>query len=143
MQFGVDVVENSRKVTHGCIIATLKLYLPDGKEAKASPTIVSSISASSLPAEDMFQLYHYIQVSKIIHSIEVFKDLKKCKFLFSITIGFKEALVREQMLENKLSVLQSLVGQTESASSDAWKSLIDEDRLLTRVEILVRVLDIE
>lgn len=29
-----------------------------------------------------------------------------------------------------------LVGQTETASSDAWKSLIDEDRLLTRVEIL-------
>lgn len=35
-----------------------------------------------------------------------------------------------------MAVLQRLVGQTESASSDAWKSLIDEDRLLTRVEIL-------
>jgi hypothetical protein len=45
------------------------------------------------------------------------------------------------MLENKLSVLQSLVGQTESASSDAWKSLIDEDRLLTRVEILVKIFE--
>ena len=43
LQFGVDVMENSRKVTHGCIIATLKLYLPDGKEAKASPTIISSL----------------------------------------------------------------------------------------------------
>lgn len=40
VQFGVDVVENNRKVTHGCIIATLKLYLPDGKEAKASPSII-------------------------------------------------------------------------------------------------------
>lgn len=39
VQFGVDVVENNRKVTHGCIIAMLKLYLPDGKEAKASPSI--------------------------------------------------------------------------------------------------------
>lgn len=39
VQFGVDVVENNRKVTHGCIIAMLKLYLPDGKEAKASPGI--------------------------------------------------------------------------------------------------------
>lgn len=42
VQFGVDVIENNRKVTHGCIIATLKLYLPDGKEAKASPSIVES-----------------------------------------------------------------------------------------------------
>jgi hypothetical protein len=26
---------NPVSVTHGCIVATLKLYLPDGKEAKA------------------------------------------------------------------------------------------------------------
>ena len=71
LQFGVDVMENSRKVlilltwyqtctkqivmivlhlctfvkpwqyqvTHGCIIATLKLYLPDGKEAKVNEAI--------------------------------------------------------------------------------------------------------
>ena len=64
-QFGVDVVENSRKVTHGCIIATLKLYLPDGKEAKASPTIVSSVSSTSLPTQDLYQLHHYIQVNSI------------------------------------------------------------------------------
>ena len=38
----------------------------------------------------------------------------------------QEALAREQLLENKLAALQRLVGQTESASSDAWKSLIDE-----------------
>ncbi len=66
-QFGVDVVENSRKVTHGCIIATLKLYLPDGKEAKASPTIVSSVSSTSLPTQDLYQLHHYIQVNYSSH----------------------------------------------------------------------------
>ena len=113
LQFGVDVMENSKKVTHGCIIATLKLYLPDGKEAKASPTIVNSTNnpallSLSLPTQDLYQLNQYIQ----------------------------EALAREQLLETKLAVLQRLVGQTESEASDAWKSLIDEDRLLTRVEIL-------
>ena len=113
LQFGVDVMENSKKVTHGCIIATLKLYLPDGKEAKASPTIVNSTNnpallSLSLPTQDLYQLNQYIQ----------------------------EALAREQLLETKLAVLQRLVGQTETASNDAWKSLIDEDRLLTRVEIL-------
>ena len=66
LQFGVDVMENSRKVTHGCIIATLKLYLPDGKEAKASPTIVNSTSnpallSLSLPTQDLYQLNQYIQ----------------------------------------------------------------------------------
>ena len=108
LQFGVDVQENAKKLTHGCIIATVRLFLPDGKEAKASPTINSASSATTLPQQDLYQLNQYIQ----------------------------EALVREQMLETKLAMLQRLVGQTNQASDDAWKSLIDEDRLLTRVEIL-------
>jgi len=108
LQFGVDVMENSRKVTHGCIIATLKLYLPDGKEAKASPSIVNSSPNSPIPAQDLYQLNQYIQ----------------------------EALAREQLLEKKLVSLQKLVGETETATSQGWKALMDEDRLLTRVEIL-------
>jgi len=108
LQFGVDVMENSRKVTHGCIIATLKLYLPDGKEAKASPSIVNSSPGSAIPAQDLYQLNQYIQ----------------------------EALAREQFLENKLLSLQRLIGDTEVASSQGWRALMDEDRLLTRVEIL-------
>ena len=44
-------VSSSLQVTHGCIIATLKLYLPDGKEAKASPSIVNTTSGSSIPAQ--------------------------------------------------------------------------------------------
>jgi len=108
LQFGVDVMENSRKVTHGCIIATLKLFLPDGKEAKASPSIVNSSPASTIPAQDLYQLNQYIQ----------------------------ESLAREQLLEAKLLGLQRLVDGTENASQLGWKALMDEDRLLTRVEIL-------
>merc|ERR1719234_2372927 len=107
LQFGVDVMENSRKVTHGCIIATLKLYLPDGKEAKASPSIVNSSPGAAIPAQDLYQLNQYIQ----------------------------EALAREQFLESKLLSLQRLIGDTEVASSQGWRALMDEDRLLTRVEI--------
>merc|ERR1719447_1623332 len=108
LQFGVDVMENSRKVTHGCIIATLKLYLPDGKEAKASPSIVNSSPGAAIPAQDLYQLNQYIQ----------------------------EALAREQFLESKPLSLQRLIGDTEVASSQGWRALMDEDRLLTRVEIL-------
>eukprot|EP00092_Neocalanus_flemingeri_P037773 GFUD01041121.1.p1 GENE.GFUD01041121.1~~GFUD01041121.1.p1 ORF type:complete len:760 (-),score=245.19 GFUD01041121.1:42-2321(-) len=112
LQFGVDVMENSRKidnqVTHGCIIATLKLYLPDGKEAKASPSIVNTSPGTAIPAQDLYQLNQYIQ----------------------------EALAREQLLENKLLSLQRLIADTEGASQQGWKALMDEDRLLTRVEIL-------
>ncbi|XP_066997540.1 sarcolemmal membrane-associated protein [Anabrus simplex] len=108
VQFGVDVMENARKVTHGCIVATLKLYLPDGKEAKASPSTSVVSSVGMVPLEDLYQLNQYLQ----------------------------EALQREQLLENKLASLQQLVESTRQASDLGWRALIDEDRLLSRVEIL-------
>ncbi|XP_077291106.1 sarcolemma associated protein isoform X2 [Arctopsyche grandis] len=59
VQFGVDVMENSGSVsvTHGCIVATLKLYLPDGKEAKASP----NMAMQSMPLDDLHILNKIIQ----------------------------------------------------------------------------------
>jgi len=106
LQFGVDVMENSRQVTHGCIIATLKLYLPDGKEAKASPSLVNS--GACIPPQDLYQLNTFIQ----------------------------ESIAREQLLENKLIALQTIISDTELSSKSSWKALMEEDRLLTRVEIL-------
>jgi outer membrane protein TolC len=51
-------------------------------------------------------------------------------------VFLQEALQREQLLENKLATLQRLVETTRQASDVGWKALIDEDRLLSRVEIL-------
>ena len=62
--------------------------------------------------------------------------MKRLSIIFFSHFEIQEALAREQMLETKLAVLQRLVGQTGTSSEEAWKSLIDEDRLLTRVEIL-------
>ncbi|XP_022252785.1 sarcolemmal membrane-associated protein-like isoform X2 [Limulus polyphemus] len=110
VQFGVDVVENTRKVTHGCIVATLKLFLPDGKEAKASPTtaVVSTSPGTTISTQDLYQLSQYLQ----------------------------EALHREQILETKLATLQRVVSNSQEASDSGWKVLIDEDRLLSRIETL-------
>lgn len=85
VQFGVDVTENSRKETHGCIIATLKLFLPDGRETKASATSLIGISGNNIiPPEDLCRLNQYIQ----------------------------EAVQREQILETKLINLQKIVELT-------------------------------
>merc|ERR550532_3036277 len=67
-----------------------------------------SSPGAAIPAQDLYQLNQYIQ----------------------------EALAREQFLESKLLSLQRLIGDTEVASSQGWRALMDEDRLLTRVEIL-------
>lgn len=107
VQFGVDVVENNKKVTHGCIIATLKLYMPDGKEAKASPSI-SETSNQCVPLDELYLLKHIIQ----------------------------EASQREICLETKLSALQLIVEQTKKSADESWQAYIGEERLLSRVATL-------
>ncbi|RVE72502.1 hypothetical protein OJAV_G00038710 [Oryzias javanicus] len=118
IQFGVDVTENTRKVTHGCIVSTIKLFLPDGMEARQRsdviqpplPLPVDKVSANtpSMYSQELFQLSQYLQ----------------------------EALHREQMLEQKLATLQRLLANTQEASESSWQALIDEDRLLSRLEVM-------
>lgn len=40
------------------------------------------------------------------------------------------------MLEQKLSTLHTLVSNTQDASESSWQALIDEDRLVSRLEVL-------
>lgn len=118
IQFGVDVTENTRKVTHGCIVSTIKLFLPDGMEARRRsdviqtplPLPVDKVAANtpSMYSQELFQLSQYLQ----------------------------EALHREQMLEQKLATLQRLLANTQEASESSWQALIDEDRLLSRLEVM-------
>ncbi|XP_041945938.1 sarcolemma associated protein a isoform X6 [Alosa alosa] len=118
IQFGVDVTENTRKVTHGCIVSTIKLFLPDGMEARRRsdviqaplPLPIDKVAANtpSMYSQELFQLSQYLQ----------------------------EALHREQMLEQKLATLQRLLASTQEASESSWQALIDEDRLLSRLEVM-------
>ncbi|XP_060766056.1 sarcolemma associated protein a isoform X4 [Neoarius graeffei] len=118
IQFGVDVTENTRKVTHGCIVSSIKLFLPDGMEARRRsdviqtplPLPVDKVAANtpSMYSQELFQLSQYLQ----------------------------EALHREQMLEQKLATLQRLLASTQEASESSWQALIDEDRLLSRLEVM-------
>ncbi|XP_028853497.1 sarcolemma associated protein a isoform X4 [Denticeps clupeoides] len=118
IQFGVDVTENTRKVTHGCIVSTIKLFLPNGMEARRRsdviqaplPLPVDKVAANtpSMYSQELFQLSQYLQ----------------------------EALHREQMLEQKLATLQRLLASTQEASESSWQALIDEDRLLSRLEVM-------
>lgn len=49
---------------------------------------------------------------------------------------FQEAVHREQMIETKLQALQALISSTQEASQTSWQALIDEDRLLSRIDML-------
>ncbi|XP_010790224.1 sarcolemmal membrane-associated protein-like, partial [Notothenia coriiceps] len=56
--------------------------------------------------------------------------------LFQLSQYLQEALHREQMLEQKLATLQRLLANTQEASESSWQALIDEDRLLSRLEVM-------
>lgn len=43
---------------------------------------------------------------------------------------------REQMLEQKLEYLQNVIRDTQQASTEGWQAIIDEDRLLARINTL-------
>lgn len=112
VQFGVDVMENTRRETHGCIVATLKLFLPDGRETKASQSIGVGGPSTKIPPVDLYRLNQYIQ----------------------------EANQREQILETKLTSLQKMIEATKHNSAVGWQAMIDEDRLLSRIDMLEKKL---
>ncbi|XP_052283993.1 sarcolemmal membrane-associated protein-like isoform X3 [Dreissena polymorpha] len=110
IQFGVNVMENNRrgeKITHGCIIALITLFHPDGREAK--PVLFNTPTPGiTIQSQELYKLAQCLQ----------------------------EALHREKMLEQKLSTLQELVQNTQESAEGGWQALIDEDRLLSRLETL-------
>jgi len=115
VQFGVDVVDTTKKVTHGCIVSQIRLFLPNGEEAKrnvrtpgSTEKVISNSLIPTIQFEDLYQLQQYLQ----------------------------EAMHREQMLEQKLALLQRCIDDSSEASNKGWSALIDEDKLLTRLEFL-------
>uniref|UniRef100_A0A673GR77 Sarcolemmal membrane-associated protein-like n=1 Tax=Sinocyclocheilus rhinocerous TaxID=307959 RepID=A0A673GR77_9TELE len=106
--------KTGKVITHGCIVSTIKLFLPDvlfKDYLIFFGGLISQIVSANTPSmysQELFQLSQYLQ----------------------------EALHREQMLEQKLATLQRLLHSTQEASESSWQALIDEDRLLSRLEVM-------
>ncbi|XP_078052638.1 sarcolemma associated protein [Augochlora pura] len=114
VQFGVDVMENARKFKHGCIVATLKLYLPDGKEATVNTSLSSTFNTS---------------VPSSVNNVSL-------EDLYKLNQVMQEASRREKALQSKLGYLQQLVANTRIVANQSWQALIAEDRLLSWVETI-------
>ncbi|XP_019848758.1 PREDICTED: sarcolemmal membrane-associated protein-like [Amphimedon queenslandica] len=99
VQFGVNV-NVEKKVTHGCIIATVKLFIDDKELPGPDPDIQ--------------------QVMSIIQS----------------------ALLREQEIETKLACMQEVLVVTHNLANDSMISIVKEDELLSRLEMLENQLQV-
>ncbi|CAF1424627.1 unnamed protein product [Rotaria sordida] len=111
IQFGVDVTENNRKTTHNCIIMEIKLYHADGAEGLTRNTNgqpLSQMKELDINTQTLYQLAQYVQ----------------------------EAVYREQALEQKLEYLQGVLRDAKQTSNESWQAIINEDRLLARINVL-------
>lgn len=115
VKFGVDVLENSRKEVHGCIIACVKLYLPDGREA-------ISIDSSSHRSQ-------YSGEGRISYDE-----------LHRLNLYIQETSQREKVLTSKLCNIQNVLDATRKNSALCWQSMITEDQLLHRIHSLEKKL---
>ncbi|OQR79750.1 sarcolemmal membrane-associated protein-like [Tropilaelaps mercedesae] len=107
LQFGVDVIENSKKVTHGCVIALARLFHPDGVEAKPAASAVG-YAFSSLTCS-------------------------QCQCLAQSVM---EANVREVILREKIGTLHFILGEVTRAAEESWDSMLNEERLLSKIASL-------
>lgn len=107
VQFGVDVIENSKNISHGCITAVLKLYHADGAEAKSNPVVnfVGDVST-----QDLYNIDAYIQ-DAMHREANLEHKLLNLERLLSNIIGETDngwkALVAEDRLLSKIEFLEN------------------------------------
>lgn len=108
IRFGVDVVEND--TTHGCIIASVALILPNGQEAKPKLGQTGDVLPSghiSINNEQMFQISCFL----------------------------RDTIFREQALDKKLETLRQALQQATLASELGWQAMINEEKLLQKLDL--------
>lgn len=107
VQFGVDVIENSKNISHGCITAVLKLYHADGTEAKSNP-VVNFINDVS--TQDLYNIDAYIR-DAMHREANLENKLLNLERLLSNIIGETDnswkALVAEDRLLSKIEFLEN------------------------------------
>lgn len=107
VQFGVDVIENSKNISHGCITAVIKLYHADGTEAKSNP-VVNFINDVS--TQDLYNIDAYIR-DAMHREANLENKLLNLERLLSNIIGETDnswkALVAEDRLLSKIEFLEN------------------------------------
>jgi pSer/pThr/pTyr-binding forkhead associated (FHA) protein len=113
VQFGVEVVEN--QVTHDCILAQITVIDNSGNEIKKNEnTREEHVIHSNHTQEQIFQATYYLS----------------------------ETLLREKALEEKVQVLGALLEQLEESAKHTWRVILNEDRLICKLQSMQQQLDI-
>lgn len=118
IQFGVEVVNNTSKITHGCIILRIKLFYPNGSEVSRTTSMFNIPTANMLPP-----YYSYTQmiereqmIYQKLNSIE--EVLEEAHLLADTTLNAKkheEQLIKQiELLQNNCDEKTNYAQQIES-----------------------------
>ncbi|KAI6236338.1 FHA domain-containing protein [Aphelenchoides besseyi] len=121
LQLGVEIVDNTKNVASGCITCIVRLIDERGEEC-IGVTDENPLSA---------RMPHGFAES-VPNNCTVVNNEK----LFLMSQYMKEAVFREKLLTEKLKSLESVLETTKEAAERGWKALINEERLLSRIEML-------
>jgi uncharacterized coiled-coil DUF342 family protein len=132
VQFGVDVVENTKRVTHGCVVASIRLYLPSGEEASKSSNVNEDFgSTAGSPGGPNSGVTNNLNVNN-----NSLPQTITSQQLLQITQCLREALSREEFLTKKMEILENVINNLNTSCQVNWTGLIKEDMLLSRIESL-------
>ncbi|KAK2571238.1 Sarcolemmal membrane-associated protein [Acropora cervicornis] len=131
VQFGVDVVENSKKVTHGCIVATVTLFLPDGKEATKGGVTRSlfALNENGIQAQEIWQLSQYLQDA--MYREQILETLENQ--LETLTKNLNEDDIKKELL-----VLQGERHHYEMKAKESLKKVLQE-----KLEAIQKLTEVE
>lgn len=107
-------------VTHGCIIAIVRLFDCNGDEVLAPETSTCMINRetdSQLP----------VVSAPLVNSYQ----------LFQLQQYIREAVHREKIIEQKLSTLENILFTTEKATESSWQVLIFSYNLVCYMNLVI------
>ena len=154
IQFGVEVVDSTSKITHGCIILRIKLFYPNGSEASRTATMFNIPTANMLPPYYSYtqMLEREQQIYQKLSSIE--EVLEEAHLLVDMKIHAKkeeERLVKQieelqSDCDDKTNYAQKLDQEIETLKANLEKKESrnrDDSKMIRSLEIRVKQKELE
>ena len=137
IQFGVDVVDSTNKVTHGCIILRIKLFYPNGSESTRHATMFNIPTINMLPP-----YYSYTQM--IEREQRIYQKLNEVEDILAESHPIADMLVDATIQEKQLSQeIDSLKTQCDERANQAERLQSNFDNLRDKHEEMILLHDEE
>uniref|UniRef100_A0A7E4UMX7 FHA domain-containing protein n=1 Tax=Panagrellus redivivus TaxID=6233 RepID=A0A7E4UMX7_PANRE len=118
LQLGVEIVDNTKRVASGCVVAMVRFLNEKGEEIGNRRSAIQDATSN---------MSERIPKNCLVVSEDQMYQMQQYIF---------EAKHRESALGNKLMVLQEALKSAKIAAEANWQAMINEDRLLSRIEVL-------